>query len=60
MFTGIVTDVGKVRSIRQTNRDRRFEIETRFDLATIVYFHFPFCSFIRVPHLFKIFQSTFV
>src|SRR6478736_4602805 len=35
MFTGIVTDVGKVRSIRQTNRDRRFEIETRFDLATV-------------------------
>jgi riboflavin synthase len=35
MFTGIVTDVGKVRSIAQTNRDRRFEIETRFDLTTI-------------------------
>ena len=35
MFTGIVTDVGRVRAIRDTNRDRRFEIETRFDLATI-------------------------
>ncbi|MBX3485522.1 riboflavin synthase [Phenylobacterium sp.] len=35
MFTGIVTDVGRVRSVRDTNRDRRFEIETRFDLATI-------------------------
>ncbi|MDX5392844.1 MAG: riboflavin synthase [Caulobacteraceae bacterium] len=35
MFTGIVTDVGRVRAVRQTNRDRRFEIETRFDLATI-------------------------
>ena len=35
MFTGIVTDVGRVRSIRDTNRDRRFEIETAFDLATI-------------------------
>ena len=28
MFTGIVTDVGRVRSVRDTNRDRRFEIET--------------------------------
>jgi riboflavin synthase len=35
MFTGIVTDVGKVRSVRETNRDRRFEIETRFNLATL-------------------------
>jgi riboflavin synthase len=35
MFTGIVTDVGRVKSVRQTNRDRRFEIETTFDLATI-------------------------
>jgi riboflavin synthase len=35
MFTGIVTDVGRVRAIRDTNRDRRFEIETAFDLATI-------------------------
>lgn len=35
MFTGIVTDVGRVRSIRDTNRDRRFEIETAYDLATI-------------------------
>jgi riboflavin synthase len=35
MFTGIVTDVGRVRSVRQTNRDRRFEIETKFDLSTI-------------------------
>jgi len=35
MFTGIVTDVGRVRAIRDTNRDRRFEIETSFDLATI-------------------------
>lgn len=35
MFTGIVTDVGRVRAIRDTNRDRRFEIETRFDLSTI-------------------------
>ena len=35
MFTGIVTDVGTVRAILDTNRDRRFEITTRYELATI-------------------------
>lgn len=35
MFTGIITDVGRVRSIRQTERDRRFEIETAYDVAGI-------------------------
>ena len=35
MFTGIVTDVGRVRAVRDTSRDRRFEIETAFDLATV-------------------------
>lgn len=35
MFTGIVTDVGRVRSVRETNRDRRYEIETSYDVATI-------------------------
>jgi riboflavin synthase len=35
MFTGIVTDVGRVRSVRDTNRDRRFEIETGFDTADL-------------------------
>jgi riboflavin synthase len=35
MFTGIVTDVGTLRSVRETNRDLRFEVETRFDLSTI-------------------------
>lgn len=35
MFTGIVTDVGRVRAVRDTNRDRRFEIETVYDLATV-------------------------
>jgi riboflavin synthase len=35
MFTGIVTDVGRVRAVRDTNRDRRFEIETAFDLASV-------------------------
>lgn len=35
MFTGIVTDVGRVRSVRETNRDRRYEIETAYDVASI-------------------------
>ncbi|MFL5297975.1 MAG: riboflavin synthase [Phenylobacterium sp.] len=35
MFTGIVTDVGRVRSVRETNRDRRFEIETAYDTSTL-------------------------
>jgi riboflavin synthase len=35
MFTGIVTDVGRVRAVRDTNRDRRFEVETAFDLSTV-------------------------
>jgi riboflavin synthase len=35
MFTGIVTDVGRVRSVRQTDRDRRYEIDTAFDLSTV-------------------------
>jgi riboflavin synthase len=35
MFTGIVTDVGRVRSVRDTNRDRRFEIETAWDTGSI-------------------------
>ena len=35
MFTGIVTHTGKVRAVRDTNRDRRFEIETDMDLASL-------------------------
>jgi riboflavin synthase len=35
MFTGIVTDIGRVRSVRQTDRDRRYEIETVWNTATI-------------------------
>jgi riboflavin synthase len=35
MFTGIVVDVGRVRSVRETDRDRRFEIETAFDTSGI-------------------------
>jgi riboflavin synthase len=35
MFTGIITDVGRVRSIRQTDRDRRFEIETAYGLEGV-------------------------
>ncbi|HZW17012.1 MAG TPA: riboflavin synthase [Brevundimonas sp.] len=35
MFTGIVTDIGRVRSVRQTARDRRYEIETAWDMSDI-------------------------
>ena len=35
MFTGIVTDVGRVRAVRDTNRDRRFEVETTYDLSGV-------------------------
>lgn len=32
MFTGIVTDIGRVRTVSADAGDRRFEIETRFDM----------------------------
>jgi riboflavin synthase len=35
VFTGIVTDIGRVRAVRQTERDRRYEIETAWDTAGI-------------------------
>ena len=35
MFTGIVTDIGRVRSVRETDRDRRYEIETVWDVSGI-------------------------
>ncbi|MGV8930296.1 MAG: riboflavin synthase [Brevundimonas sp.] len=35
MFTGIVTDRGRVRKVEQTVRDRRYEIETGWDTAGI-------------------------
>lgn len=35
MFTGIVTDIGRVRKVAQTARDRRYEIETAWDAAGI-------------------------
>ena len=35
MFTGIVTDVGRVRAVRDTSRDRRFEIEPAYDLDSV-------------------------
>ncbi len=35
MFTGIVTDVGRVRAVRDTDRDRRFEVETAYDTASL-------------------------
>ena len=35
MFTGIITDVGRVRTVQQTDRDRRYEIETAYDLTGV-------------------------
>lgn len=35
MFTGIITDIGRVRAVRQTQRDRRYEIETAWDTSGI-------------------------
>ena len=35
MFTGIVTDIGRVRSVQRTNRDWRYEVETRWDVSTL-------------------------
>lgn len=35
MFTGIVTDIGRVRSVQRTERDWRYEIETVWDTTTI-------------------------
>jgi len=35
MFTGIVTDIGCVRDVRATDRDRRYEVETAWDTANI-------------------------
>ncbi|QTC92912.1 riboflavin synthase [Brevundimonas goettingensis] len=35
MFTGIVTDIGRVRAVTETNRDRRYEIETAWDVSGI-------------------------
>lgn len=35
MFTGIITDIGRVRSVRETARDRRYEIETAYATASI-------------------------
>lgn len=35
MFTGIITDIGRVRSVQRTERDWRYEIETVWDTRTI-------------------------
>src|SRR5690606_19856926 len=35
MFTGIVTDIGRVRDVRATDRDRRYEIQTAWDTVSI-------------------------
>jgi len=35
MFTGIVTDIGRVRAVTETDRDRRYEIATAWDVSRI-------------------------
>jgi riboflavin synthase len=35
MFTGIITDIGRVRSVAATARDRRYEVETAWDVSGI-------------------------
>ena len=35
MFTGIITDIGRVRSVAQTDRDRRYEVQTAWDVEGI-------------------------
>ena len=35
MFTGIVTDIGKVKQVAESARDRRYEIETAWDTSGI-------------------------
>jgi len=35
VFTGIITDIGRIRSVAQTARDRRYEVETRWDVSGI-------------------------
>lgn len=35
MFTGIITDVGRVRRVEPTARDRRYEIATAYDTAEV-------------------------
>jgi riboflavin synthase len=35
MFTGIVTDVGRIRAVADTDRAKRFEVETAYDTAGI-------------------------
>jgi riboflavin synthase len=35
VFTGIVTDIGKVRAVRGAARNSRFEVATAFDLSTV-------------------------
>jgi riboflavin synthase len=35
VFTGIITDIGRVRSVAPTARDRRYEVETAWDVSGI-------------------------
>lgn len=35
MFTGIVTDIGKIRSVMKLPKGKRFRVETSYDMATL-------------------------
>jgi riboflavin synthase len=35
MFTGIITDVGRLQAVIDSGRARRFEVETAFDIGTV-------------------------
>lgn len=35
VFTGIITDIGRIRAVSQTERDWRYEVETTWDTAGI-------------------------
>jgi len=35
MFTGIITDIGRVRAVSDTERARRFEVETSYDVGSM-------------------------
>lgn len=35
MFTGIITDVGRIRRVAATDRDRRYEVETSWEVSGI-------------------------
>lgn len=35
MFTGIITDIGRIRAVSDTERARRFDVETSYELSTV-------------------------